>query len=372
MHKANENKIFKAIGCMSGTAMDGIDVALIETDGYNYINPIGFLSDVHEPDFREKLRSCLNKTTMDESAEYVERKFTMRHIPIIQQLINNFNLSIHDIDIIGFHGQTIHHDPDKKSTIQLGDGGLLAQETGIDVAHSIRHADVQSGGQGAPFLPVYHRALAQNANLDFPIAVINIGGVGNITWINGENMIAFDTGPGNAMIDDWIKQHTGKTYDQDGKIAAAGTVDKSIIEQFLSLPYFLKKHPKSLDRNDFNGIKIDSLSLEDGAATLTEMTVQSIALSISQCPEKPSALYITGGGRHNTYMMKRLGQVTVLSVHSTDTLGWDGDAMEAQGFAYMAVRTLLNEPISFPSTTGCPTPTVGGIIAKSNRKTEAA
>jgi len=181
MHKSNENKFFKAIGCMSGTAMDGIDVALIETDGYGYINPIGFVSETHEPAFREKIRSCLNKTFIDNDIKDIEQEFTHRHIPLIKNLINQFNLNEKVIDIIGFHGQTIHHDPTKKTTIQLGDGELLAQETGIDVVYNIRQADVQAGGQGAPFIPVYHRALAQNANLDFPVAVINIGGVSNIT-----------------------------------------------------------------------------------------------------------------------------------------------------------------------------------------------
>jgi anhydro-N-acetylmuramic acid kinase len=372
MNKANENKIFKAIGCMSGTAMDGIDIALIESDGYGYIKPIGFLSETHDPDFREKLRICLNKTEVDSDVKLTEDDFTKRHVPLIQKLINKFNLLKKDIDIIGFHGQTIHHDPENKLTVQMGDGDLLAQETGIDVVHSIRHADVQAGGQGAPFLPVYHRALALNAGLELPVAIINIGGVGNITWINNDGMIAFDTGPGNAMIDDWVKMHTGKAYDDNGAIAAKGIVDQTYVTNFLNSPYFLKKYPKSLDRNDFIDIKLENITFENGAATLTEMTIRSIALGVSQCPKKPKAIYVTGGGRHNAYIMKRLAQETNLPVYTTDTLGWNGDAMEAQGFAYMAVRTLLNEPISFPSTTGCPKPTVGGIIAKSNHDKVAA
>lgn len=352
--------------------MDGIDIALIETDGHAHIKRLGFLSNSHEPDLRDRLRQYLNQSARTPETKAVERDFTLVHAPLIQQLINQLDLSNEDIDIIGFHGQTIHHDPDRKITLQLGDGALLADETGINVVYDMRQADVQAGGQGAPLLPIYHRALTMNADLKHPVAIINIGGVGNITWIRGDDMVAFDTGPGNAMIDDWIQTHTDQTYDKNGEIAAQGQVDEAALNEFLSLPYFLKKYPKSLDRNDFIAKNINGLSIYDGAATLTEMTVQSIALAVSQCPEKPTALYITGGGRYNGFMMKRLNDVTALPVHSIDSLGWDGDSMEAEGFAYMAVRSLLGEPYSFPTTTGCPTPTVGGVLAKSSKSKKAA
>lgn len=352
--------------------MDGIDIAAIETDGYGHINHLGFTSAAHDPELRERLRSCLNQSVITEEIEAIARDFTLQHPQLIKNLLNDLNLSEQDIDIIGFHGQTIHHDPDNRITIQIGDGELLAQETGIHVAYDIRQNDVQSGGQGAPLIPVYHRALTLNAGMDLPVAVINIGGVGNITWISDNEMIAFDTGPGNAMIDDWIKHHTEMTYDKDGMVAANGTLDQSKLDTFLSLPYFDKDYPKSLDRNDFTSISVDGLSLEDGARTLTEMTIQSIALAVSQCPEQPKAIYITGGGRHNKTIMARLSEETGLPVQSTDVLGWNGDSMEAEGFAYMAVRSLLGEPISYPSTTGCPTPMTGGKIAKARKSSEAA
>ena len=345
---------------MSGTAMDGIDAALIETDGHGYINWIGFETESHDPDFREMLRSCLNKPDRNLA---VEKEFTLRQVPVIKKLLQRTGLNASDIDVIGFHGQTTHHDPDRGVTLQLGDGQLLAEETGIDVVYDLRSNDMRNGGQGAPLLPVYHRALAKNAALSFPIVVLNLGGVANITWIgeNPNDMIAFDTGPANAMIDDWVKAHTDQTYDKNGKIAAAGTIDQSIVDTFLSHEYFAKPYPKSLDRNDFATITVDGLSLENGAATLTEMTVLSVAKGVALCPQQPAAIYVTGGGRHNGYMMERLSELTGVPVHSVDTLGWNGDSMEAEGFAYMAVRSLLNEPISFPGTTGCASPTIGGI-----------
>jgi anhydro-N-acetylmuramic acid kinase len=211
----------------------------------------------------------------------------------------------------------------------------------------------------------------QNADVELPIAILNLGGVGNMTWMSNDDMIAFDTGPANAMIDDWVAQHTSKKFDKNGEIASSGNVDNDIVEQFLSNPYFQKQYPKSLDRNDFQSISVDDLSMKDGAATLTEMTVQAVAKAIDLCPSKPNAIYVTGGGRHNNYMMKRFADVMALSIHTVDDLGWNGDAMEAEGFAYMAVRSLLKEPISFPKTTGCAQPFTGGVHVRAmkNRKT---
>ena len=358
MQKSSENKTYKAIGLMSGTAMDGIDAALIETDGYDHVRFLGFESKTHDTEFREQLKSCLNEVECDRQ---IEREFTLRHIPVIQNLLESANLSANDIDVIGFHGQTTHHDPDQGVTVQMGDDEILAEETGIDVVYDFRSNDMKAGGQGAPFLPVYHRALAMKAGLEFPIIVLNLGGVGNITWISDDHMVAFDTGPANAMIDDLMIKETGWPFDQDGKTAAKGQTDQGKVDQFLSLDYFLKKYPKSLDRNDFNNIDVSDLSFEDGIRTLSEMTVQSVAKGVEICPSNPSAIYVTGGGRHNGFIMQRLSEVTGLPVHSVDSLGWNGDAMEAQGFAYMAVKSILGESISFPGTTGCDHPTVGGM-----------
>ena len=363
---STKKKIYRAIGLMSGTAMDGIDAALIETDGYDYIKPIAFETIAHDENLRIQLRNCLNKTKRTSDVIEAEKQFILSQIPIINKLIKDINLLKQNIDIIGFHGQTIHHDPAQKITIQLGDGQLLADEMGIDVVYDFRANDMKNDGQGAPFLPVYHRALIKNSNIKLPIVILNLGGVGNITYIDDDTMIAFDTGPANAMIDDWIITNTGKNFDEDGAIAASGKADQATIDSFLSLDYFKKPYPKSLDRNDFKSISVEGMNLENGAATLTEMTIQSVAQGIQLCPKTPTAIYATGGGRHNTYMMKRISQTTNIPAHNIDVLGWNGDAVESQGFAYMAVRTLLNEPISYPTTTGCNAPCVGGKLAKSN------
>ena len=345
--------------------MDGIDAALIETDGYNYTKPIGFVSVDHDPAIRKELKSQLNSVTFDKA---IERKFTLAQIPVIQDLLNETGFQSGDIDVIGFHGQTTHHDPDNGVTVQMGDGQLLANETGINVVYDLRSNDMQHGGQGAPLMPIYHRVLCQSQNIKTPVAIINIGGVGNITWISNDDMIAFDTGPGNAMIDDWMKANTGNTYDAYGQLARMGQIDQTRIDKFLTHDYFQKPYPKSLDRNDFEQFSVHGLSVEDGVATLTSMTAQSIALGVSQCPQQPNAIYVAGGGRHNGYMMEQIEILTGIKTHSTDVLGWNGDAMEAEGFAYMAVRSLLNESISFPKTTGCTSPVSGGIHVTSKKK----
>lgn len=358
------NKIYHVIGLMSGTAMDGIDAALIKTDGYSYIKPIGFHGVSHCPKLRAKLQSCLNRTTIDAT---IEREFTLAQIPAMTDLLAQHDLTYDDIDFIGFHGQTIHHDPDNGVTVQMGDGQLLSDETGVDVIYDFRSNDIKNGGQGAPLIPVYHRALLENANLALPIAILNLGGVGNITYLSDTDMVAFDTGPANALIDDWVKTHTGKGFDEEGQIASQGVINTKTLNQFLSLDYFEKAYPKSLDRNDFANISVDHLSLEDGAATLTAMTVQSIAKGIALCPQKPNMIYVTGGGRHNDFIMLEIERTTGIKTCTVDDLGWNGDAMEAEGFAYMAVRSILGEPISFPNTTGCPHPVTGGVHITSKK-----
>lgn len=358
-------KIFRAIGLMSGTAMDGIDAAMIETDGYNHTKSIGFMSVDHDPNLREKLKSQLNMIDFNRD---IEREFTLAQIRVIQDLLNDTGFQSGDIDVIGFHGQSVHHDPDKAITVQMGDGQLLTNETDIDVVYDFRSNDMKHGGQGAPLMPIYHRVLTQSANINLPIAIVNIGGVGNITWISDDDMIAFDTGPGNAMIDDWMMTNTGNTYDAYGQMAGMGKIYQTRIDQFLAHDYFQKPYPKSLDRNDFERYSVYGLSVEDGVATLTSMTAQSIALGISQCPKSPKAIYVTGGGRHNEYMMNQIETLTGVKTKSTDALGWNGDAMEAEGFAYMAVRSLLGEPISYPNTTGCDKQVTGGVHVQKSIK----
>lgn len=277
-----------------------------------------------------------------------------------------------DIDVVGFHGQTLFHDPANKVTVQIGDGAMLAEAVGIDVVNKIRNEDVAAGGQGAPLLPIYHRARVLADDFPHPVAVLNIGGVGNVTWIGtpsrhpreGGDILAFDTGPGNALLDDFINVRTGLAFDEGGKIARQGLVDQDVVESWVSQPYFERSVPKSLDRDAWGDVvaAVQGMSTEDGAATLASFTVEAIRRASEHFPEAPALWLVTGGGRHNQYIMHGLRNVLGAPVRPVDDYGWDGDALEAEGFAYLAVRSLLGEPLSLPSTTGVPKPQTGGCL----------
>ncbi|MDD5587375.1 MAG: anhydro-N-acetylmuramic acid kinase, partial [Alphaproteobacteria bacterium] len=266
-------------------------------------------------------------------------------------------------------GQTIWHQPEEGLTIQLGDGGYLARQTGIPVINDFRSADIRAGGQGAPLVPLYHRALA--ANLPKPVAIINIGGVSNITWIGGDDeddILAFDMGPGNALIDDWMLRHTGQPYDKDGKLAALGFAEEARVDRFLQHPFFGKKPPKSLDRNAFNEFIPQGMSTTDGVATLTMMTVRAVVSGLDLLPRKPLTVYLTGGGRHNATMMRWIAEQSGSPVETVEALGWNGDSLEAETFAYLAVRSKLGLPLSLPGTTGVSRPATGGILHDAERR----
>ncbi|HKJ62039.1 MAG TPA: anhydro-N-acetylmuramic acid kinase, partial [Hyphomicrobiales bacterium] len=269
-----------------------------------------------------------------------------------------------DIGVIGFHGQTVLHRPEAGLTVQLGDAPQLANATGIDVVYDFRVADMAAGGQGAPFVPAYHRALAEHSDLPLPAVIINLGGVANATYIgaNGE-LIAFDTGPGNALIDDWLKATRGQPYDENGALAASGRTDQARLEKMLSDPYFLNKPPKSLDRRDFSIDLVRGLSPEDGAATLTAFTAGGLVCSLAHFPQTPEVFILCGGGTHNATLIKALRALLNGRVELADTLGWNADAIEAQAFAFLAVRSLMGLPLSFPGTTGVAEPVQGGVLA---------
>ncbi len=366
---------FRALGLMSGTSLDAIDVALIETDGRDYVRPLGFSSESLLPEFRERLRACFGKRegTDDLEVALAEREMTEIHALVVNHFLDQFYWSPDDIDLIGFHGQTIYHRPAEGITIQIGDGELLAERTALPVVCDFRSADVKAGGQGAPLVPLYHRALV--TNIEKPVAIINIGGVSNITWIGGDSdddLIAFDMGPGNALIDDWVWKHMGRTYDKDGELAAQGRVDDGHVQRFLEHSYFRKKPPKSLDRDTFKEYVPEHLNTLDGVATLTMMSVLAIAEGLRQLPLKSRKLYLTGGGRHNATMRTWIAEKTGLSVELVDVLGWNGDAMEAEAFAYLAVRSKLGLPLSVPGTTGVPIPMTGGAYYEAEEEEKAA
>jgi anhydro-N-acetylmuramic acid kinase len=356
-----------AVGLMSGTSLDGIDAALIETDGEGHVKSLAFRCEPWSDPARAQLRAAFELALTFERPRSnpdilaAEALVTRAHILCIRKLLVDAGVDPSRVDVIGFHGQTIAHRPDRGWTWQIGDGALMAATLGITTVNDFRSADVAVGGQGAPLIPVYHRALA--AKVDGPVAMLNLGGVGNITWIGADGtLIAFDTGPANALIDDWVLAETGQRFDANGALAASGRVDETVLGAMLDNPFFDEAPPKSLDRGDFTLAPARGLSPADGAATLTAFTAMSVALGLKLLPEAPKRLFVAGGGRHNQTLMAMLGDACNLRAEPIEALGCDGDATEAEGFAYMAVRALKGLPISFPGTTGAPEPLCGGQV----------
>lgn len=353
-------RVYTTIGLMSGTSLDGIDAALIRTDGAGFVEPLAFLTVPYESATRDALRGCLGLSAdTDGRVAAAAAQMTDMHAEAVRGLLHLAQMKHDQVDLIGFHGQTIFHDPANRFTWQIGDGARLAEKTGITVVNDFRTNDVRAGGQGAPLIPVYHAALAQA--LEKPVAILNIGGVANVTWIGADGtMLAFDTGPGNALMNDWVRGHTGAEYDVDGGHAAAGSVDKAALSRLTQNPFFALIPPKSLDRDAWSIKFLTGMTLEDGAATLAAFTVRAVELAVAHMPEKPKTWYVTGGGRLNPVVMDGLRKALGVRVDSVDLLGWDGDALEAQGFAYLAVRSVLGLPLSFPGTTGVKQPVSGG------------
>jgi anhydro-N-acetylmuramic acid kinase len=356
-----------AIGLMSGTSLDGIDAALIETDGEARVRPVAFRGEPYSDAARAELAAATALAlTFDrpraspavvKAGELIDRT----HALAVHKLLREAGVAADEVGVIGYHGQTVAHRPDRGWTWQIGDGAVLASATGITTVSDFRSADVAAGGQGAPLLPVYHAALT--AAIERPLAVLNLGGVGNITFVGAAGeVIAFDTGPANALVDDWVAAATGARYDADGALAASGRVDEAVLTAMLDHPYFDMPGPKSLDRGDFTIQPARGLSAADGAATLTAFTAASVAESLKLLPARPARLIVVGGGRHNATLMQMIGEATGIVPESGDALGWNGDAVEAEGFAYMAARTLNGLPISFPGTTGVPAPLPGGVV----------
>ena len=270
-----------------------------------------------------------------------------------------------DVSLIGFHGQTVLHRPAHHLTWQIGDGAMLARMTGIDVVNDFRSADVAAGGQGAPLVPLYHRALVEGLETQLPVAVLNIGGVANVTWVGPEGaLLAFDTGPGNAAIDDWALKHTGRPIDEDGRLASRGAVDGVRTMRMLENPWFAKAPPKSLDRMDFTAAAVDGMEPEDGAATLTAFTALTVGRAADHFPLPAKRWLVCGGGRRNPVLMGALADVLWTDVDPVEAVGWRGDFLEAEAFAFLAARHLRGLPLSVPTTTGVPAPQTGGRLAR--------
>ena len=350
-----KRRIYTALGLMSGTSLDGIDAAIIKTDGHTVKHFGPFETKQFSDKFKNRLRAELgNKKT----PQALQKDLTYLHAELIEGLFSKYDILSSEIDIIGFHGQTIHHNPKEHFTLQIGDGALLAKLLGISVVNNFRSADVKAGGQGAPLTPVYHRALAQR--FEDPTAIVNIGGVANVSFISDGCLLAFDTGPGNALIDDLIKRKLGKSFDTDGRVAQQGKINEEVLTALSDHSYFNEAPPKSLDRNEFDFSNNAELSVQDSAATLVAFTANAIVRSLEYFPEPPKRWLVTGGGRRNLFMMDELSRRLRATVKPVEDVGWNGDALEAQAFAFLAVRSILKLPLSFPSTTGVFTELTGG------------
>ncbi|MBK8158184.1 MAG: anhydro-N-acetylmuramic acid kinase [Rhodospirillaceae bacterium] len=354
-----------AIGLMSGTSGDGVDAALIRADAERIHDFGAELSVAYEPAFRDRLKACYGGKGPRTEIDAVARELTERHAEAVRLLLLKAAMLPTDIAVIGFHGQTIHHAPHERHTWQIGDGALLAKLTGIDVVNDFRSRDVAAGGQGAPLVPIFHKALADMLppEVKRPLAVLNIGGVANVTWIGRDGaLLAFDTGPGNALIDDWAQRHEGRPVDLGGALARAGRIDDDVLAHLLSHPFFDLPAPKSLDRNAFHSKMVDHLRAADGAATLTAFTAAAIARAVHLFPAPAQNWLVCGGGRHNPVLMEALIERLDAPVRGVDEVGWNGDALEAQAFAYLALRSLAGLPLSYPTTTGVPQPMTGGRL----------
>lgn len=359
-----ENEGVWALGLMSGTSLDGIDAALIRTDGEHVFAFGPWLTLPYDDTMKTLLREAVHGRGDMLKAE---QEVTLKHAEAVRQLLAQAGMTKKDVHVIGFHGQTVAHRPYEHITWQIGDGALLAEKAGIDVVCDFRRRDVAAGGEGAPLVPLYHAALARQ--MELPIAVLNIGGIANVTWIGRSetqgtelldlDIIAFDTGPGNAMLNDWAFKATGVDCDVDGRLAAAGTADMDAVERMLANSFFAKTPPKSLDRNHFPLDALEGLSKEDGAATLTAFMAASVAHGTRYFPRAARQWFITGGGRHNPALMAAL-KLHLPQVHPVEALGWTGDALEAQAFGFLAMRSLKGLALSLPTTTGALRPVTGG------------
>jgi anhydro-N-acetylmuramic acid kinase len=365
--------ILTAIGLMSGTSLDGVDVALIETDGRRVqaLGPSGYrpYTETERGLLRQALAEAVNLPQRDGRPGILreaEHAVTIAHAEAVAAFTAQNRLSCEDIDIVGFHGQTVLHRPAQKMTVQIGDALALARAIHIPVMHDFRAADVDAGGQGAPLVPVYHRALVQSLQREGPIVVVNIGGVSNITYIDGaDTLIACDTGPGNALLDDFIFRTMGQRFDCEGRTAAQGVVDVAWVVRALEHPFFALPPPKSLDRNDFASLTLRGMSAADGAATLTAFTVEAIARIAPLLPKEPRSWIVAGGGARNLTMVRMLRErLAPATVEAAEALGWSGDAIEAQAFGFLAARGLKGLPLSYPATTGVSMPMTGGVIAR--------
>ena len=351
-----EPEVIQAIGLMSGTSLDGVDAALLTTDGIDLARPGAWLSRPYD----EATRTLLRRALDGEAVAHAERALTDAHGAVLDALLDAAGLSPDGVGVVGFHGHTLWHRPERGETYQIGDGSRLAALCGIDVIDDFRSADMAAGGEGAPLAPLFHRVLARD--LARPLCVLNIGGVANVTWLGeGDDLLAFDTGPGGALLDDWVRATTGAPFDEDGRLARQGRVDAACLARLLDDPWFARRPPKSLDRHSFDSKGLTGLAPADGAATLVALTARAVAAACAHFPVAPVRWLVCGGGRRNGALMAALAEALGgADVAPVEAVGWQGDALEAQAFAYLAVRSLRGLPLSLPQTTGAREAVTGG------------
>jgi anhydro-N-acetylmuramic acid kinase len=358
-----------AVGVISGTSMDGIDVALIRSDGAARVEPGPGATFAYPEDVRQALREVIAdparaRTPLVE----LERSVTDAHVEAVLAFLAEYSIDRAGIELVGLHGQTVLHRPRERFTRQLCDGARAAARLGLDVVADFRSADVVAGGQGAPLVPLYHAAIS--AGLERPLMVLNWGGVGNVTYLGADGeIVAFDTGPANALIDDFVGRRLGIAHDGQGALAASGRVDREIVARLLRDPYFELPPPKSLDRNHFHGAAaaVETLGDADGAATLAAFTVEATAGALRLVGPAPKRWIVCGGGRRNLTLMRSLADRLQVAVEPVESIGWDGDVIEAQCFAYLGLRARQGLPISLPTTTGVPKPLTGGVFWKASQ-----
>mgnify|MGYP000037573327 CR=1 FL=1 len=356
--------VLRVAGAMSGTSLDGVDVAVIETDGERLIGLGESRFRPYGPAQQAVLRAALGKWPGADVAQACE---------IVETVHAQALSGLEGVALVGFHGQTLAHDPRGRGTHQVGDGAVLAEVLGLPVVWDFRSADVRMGGEGAPLAPFYHFALARWLGAEAPLAILNLGGVGNLTWIDPRQpgpdapgaLLAFDTGPANAPINDLVQARRGLVHDAGGALAARGTVDDATVTAFLSSPHFCRIPPKSLDRNDFPHLSeaVAGLDDADAAATLTACAAAAVIRGLAQCPAPPARVLVAGGGRHNGTLMAMVAAGCDCSVAPIEDAGLDGDMIEAQAFAYLAVRVARGLSTSCPGTTGVAAPVGGGTLS---------
>jgi anhydro-N-acetylmuramic acid kinase len=365
------DKAVNAIGVMSGTSMDGIDIAMLKTDGENSITGKAVGTAIYPARLREQLIELVGHPEQAATGDVsdITQAVTDSHCDAVENFLSQHTIDRHTINVIGFHGQTVFHAPERGITRQLFDGTRAAKRLGIDTVCQFRLADVAAGGQGAPLAPLYHQALARASGLDLPIIILNLGGVANVTYIDQAMITAFDTGPASALLDDFVRERIGSSFDKDGLLAQSGQIQHKIVNDFLSSDYFNRSPPKSLDRNAFHAWMnfVAPLSNSDGAATLAAFTIESIIAALRHLPNSPKQWLVGGGGRHNLFFMHGLQHRLGVPVEPVESIGWNGDMLEAECFAWLAVRVLKGLPLSLPTTTGVPYPLTGGEISRASK-----